>query len=225
MSAASAALAALEGLDISAAIRHLEAHASVQDVALEERPPSRLADIVAWEQKHQPWRLPADHRAFLMISDGLLLRWRVRCGEELLPLGAMHLNSLAELQPVPSSALVDHFGGPRAEFLAAGQQPLRAFELDSACSHGRVCLVFCEEQDPMKAQARLPSCCAPGPLPPHHGRPDARARTGVVPGPGVHLVLHRQLVHRLLPVCRRQPHPRAQHRTARHTRHRPAAAA
>ncbi len=129
-------------------ISRLEAHKSVREVTLAERAPARIADIITWEHENQPLRLPADLRAFFMLSDGLELSWRVKCADETLPLGSMHLNAIGQLLPV-TAPLLDHQGRQRAE-LPATRGGVRAFDLDSKCAHGRVCILYCGEED--KAQ-------------------------------------------------------------------------
>ena len=64
--------------DISlSVIRFLEQHEGVTSVDFVERRGASLSDIVAWEQEHKPFVLPNDYKAFLLISNGLLLRWHI----------------------------------------------------------------------------------------------------------------------------------------------------
>ena len=62
-----------------------------------ERSGAALSEIVAFEQEHQPYLLPNDYKAFLLISNGLLLRWHIRHHETEFPLGCFHLNELSRV--------------------------------------------------------------------------------------------------------------------------------
>ena len=136
--------------------RFLESHSFLQDVSLDERAAAEAADLAAWEAAHHPLVLPADLKAFYMVSDGLLLRWDVACGEEAMPLGSMQLNSIAQLQPLPASSLLNEAGAnaPELPVLPGNKRTLRAFDLDATCTCGRVCLLYCDGVDNSKAQAR-----------------------------------------------------------------------
>ena len=56
----------------------LQQHRGVTDVKWLERSPAVEEDLNEWEQKHSPYLLPQDMRAFYLISDGLLLKWQMR---------------------------------------------------------------------------------------------------------------------------------------------------
>ncbi|EOD30802.1 hypothetical protein EMIHUDRAFT_231097 [Emiliania huxleyi CCMP1516] len=125
----------------------LQALPSVECVELEERPKCSAASIAEWERQHSPLRLPNDYkarrlapRAFLLSSDGLLLRWSVLHCRQRLPIGHMHLARLADLRPVPDSAFLTATGERRPELPSEAQ--LRAVELDASTSSGRVCLLY-----------------------------------------------------------------------------------
>ena len=92
------------------------------------------ADIEEWERKFHPMNLPPDVKSFLMSSDGLKLTWHVRHGDDLLPLGCMHINSLAEMAPVPPEALLNESGELCAELpppLPTGLQASRGWAPDA----------------------------------------------------------------------------------------------
>ena len=62
-------------------------------------------------------------------------------GGDLLPLGAMRINALAEMTPVPPEALLNERGERCAELPAPLPGGTQAFDLDAQCSYGRVCLI------------------------------------------------------------------------------------
>ena len=91
--------------DISlSVINFLENHEGVASVDFVERRGITLAEITAWEQDNAPYQLPNDYKAFLLISNGLLLRWHIRHHDSEFPLGCLHLNKLASVQPIARNA-------------------------------------------------------------------------------------------------------------------------
>jgi tubulin polyglutamylase complex subunit 2 len=128
-----------------------------------------LHDIRAWETANHPHRLPDDFKSFIQVSDGLLLRWKIRWQDRDQPLGCLHLNRLRDVVPVR----LDHSHGHRhsgkhghhnrdgddddndsdedsgdddaatASVLSAkGARRFPAFDLDSTCAGGRVVFLY-----------------------------------------------------------------------------------
>ena len=52
------------------------------------------ATLMKWEEENTPYKLPEDYKAFLQISDGLCLTWKIQKNDQLFPLGCIHLNRL-----------------------------------------------------------------------------------------------------------------------------------
>lgn len=86
-------------------ISYLEEQVGVSGVHFADRPPAAPGDIDQWEQDNYPLLLPTELKNFLLISDGLLLRWYINYKEDLHPLGLMYLNSIAQLKRIKQ----DHF--------------------------------------------------------------------------------------------------------------------
>jgi hypothetical protein len=121
--------------------RHLESLALVESVDVAPNVPATAADIARWERLNQPFRLPRDLVAMLLVCNGAHAVWRVRVRGEMPLLGCVHVNTLAELQrlegPLAGAALLD-MGRERVRVGPAGA----AFNLDSCCVDGRVALVY-----------------------------------------------------------------------------------
>ena len=81
-------------------ISFLEKHRGVTDVKFFERPPITENQIIDWENKYFPCKLPNDYKSFLYISDGFLLKWHMKYNREVLPLGNMSLSPLQLLKPI-----------------------------------------------------------------------------------------------------------------------------
>ena len=56
--------------------------------------------INKWEEENAPFKMPDDFKAFLQISDGLSLNWKIKKNEMLFNLGQMHLNKLREIKRI-----------------------------------------------------------------------------------------------------------------------------
>jgi hypothetical protein len=53
-----------------------------------------------WEEENSPFQLPDDFKAFLQISDGLQLNWKIKKSEQIFNLGQMHLNKLRDIKKI-----------------------------------------------------------------------------------------------------------------------------
>jgi hypothetical protein len=56
--------------------------------------------ITKWEEENAPYLLPDDYKAFLQISDGLSLNWKIKKNDQIFPLGSMHLNKLRDIKRI-----------------------------------------------------------------------------------------------------------------------------
>ncbi len=56
--------------------------------------------IMKWEEENAPYQLPDDYKAFLQISDGLSLNWKIKKNDQIFPLGSMHLNKLRDIKRI-----------------------------------------------------------------------------------------------------------------------------
>lgn len=78
-----------------------------------------------------------------MISNGLLLRWNIGLGGEVIPLGNMHINSLDNIVPIEEED--PQYRDDSGEALIGNAaKKFHAFELDSSGADGRVALVYLE---------------------------------------------------------------------------------
>lgn len=62
-------------------ISFLENHIGISDVEFIERAGCADVSITKWEEENAPIRLPDDYKAFLQISDGLQLTWKIKKNE------------------------------------------------------------------------------------------------------------------------------------------------
>lgn len=56
------------------------------------------ATLEKWEAENAPYKLPDDYKAFLQISDGLSLNWKIQKNDSLHSLGCIHLNRLRDIK-------------------------------------------------------------------------------------------------------------------------------
>lgn len=81
-------------------ISFLENHIGIQEVEFVERQGVAEATITKWEEENAPIQLPDDFKAFLQISDGLQLGWKIKKNDQILPLGVMHLSRLRDIKRI-----------------------------------------------------------------------------------------------------------------------------
>jgi tubulin polyglutamylase complex subunit 2 len=119
-------------------IGFLESHKGVTDVELIERQGVSEDQIQQWDRENSPYSLPDDLKAFLQISDGLLLQWKVKLHNQVHPLGLMNLNRLREIRPIESEEfMLKRLGDESLE-----SADVRAFNLDRMVKDGRLALVY-----------------------------------------------------------------------------------
>jgi hypothetical protein len=124
-------------------IQFLESHHGVTNVQFYELGGASSGFIQDWEIKNKN-KLPDDLKSFLLISNGLLLKWQIKLqpnSTNEIPLGNMYIHPLDKMKPIPISM---------SEFEKAIQQDTKeeanklftaAFELEDTGS-GRVALVY-----------------------------------------------------------------------------------
>ena len=81
-------------------IGFLENHIGISEVNFIERSGVAEMSITKWEEENTPYQLPEDYKAFLQISDGLSLNWKIKRNDLSIPLGSMHLNKLRDIKKV-----------------------------------------------------------------------------------------------------------------------------
>lgn len=134
-------------------IQFLESHQGVTNVQFYELEGLNPSTIQDWEMKSK-YTLPADLKAFLQISNGLLINWQIKLqpnGGDV-PLGSMYIHPLEKIKPI---AITD------SEFETVAQSNTRnresanrsfssAFELDD--TGGKVALVYINQTPLLEAQ-------------------------------------------------------------------------
>ena len=81
-------------------IQFLESHIGITDVDLIERSGVAEMSLTKWEEENTPFQLPEDYKAFLQISDGLSLNWKIKKNDQSIPLGQMHMNKLRDIKKI-----------------------------------------------------------------------------------------------------------------------------
>ena len=71
----------------------------VQDVVLAEHQPSDNIAITSWEQRYSTL-LPHELKDFYLATDGFKLTWNYKVSNELISLGNMTINRIADLKRV-----------------------------------------------------------------------------------------------------------------------------
>lgn len=81
-------------------IQFLENHIGITSVEFVERVGCAESSIQKWEEENIPTKLPDDYKAFLQISDGLQLGWKIKKNDMIYNLGSMNLNRLREIKRI-----------------------------------------------------------------------------------------------------------------------------
>ncbi|XP_052443905.1 tubulin polyglutamylase complex subunit 2 isoform X2 [Carassius gibelio] len=130
--------------------RVLENLPGVLDVWFVEKPPAEKRCLLSWEQKNN-CALPEDLRDFYLTTDGFMLSWNTKLGNEVVPVGCMMISSVAQLRPLIQSnvysipntpTLADLNFDDDLEELDGPEKPhfdscCRIFELDPCNAMGR----------------------------------------------------------------------------------------
>mmetsp|Transcript_8334 Transcript_8334/g.15459 ORF Transcript_8334/g.15459 Transcript_8334/m.15459 type:complete len:293 (+) Transcript_8334:58-936(+) len=138
---------------VQTVLKYLESCGGVTSVQHTERPPATQSSIDLWESKNSPYVLPDDYKSYLLLSNGLLIRWMIEMNDEKLPIGCMQLNPIKKVKRinVTKFSLNDRDSGDQEssdedEYLAESKQALgskiAAFDIDSSCRGGRIGLLY-----------------------------------------------------------------------------------
>lgn len=109
--------------------------------------------IGKWEEENAPFKMPDDFKAFLQISDGLSLNWKIRKNDMQFNLGMMHLNKLREIKRIRDdkfrfASMVDEDDSSEDETIVSNEENkvpgenIGAFDIDSKCRNGRLALIY-----------------------------------------------------------------------------------
>jgi len=128
-------------------IDFLENHIGVADVDFVERSGVANITITKWEEENSPFVLPDDYKAFLQISDGLNLTWKIKKGDSNIPLGCMHLNKLRDIKKIKGekfsfSRIGQADDDDSDDEAAEAEEESNTFDIDSDLKHGKVALMY-----------------------------------------------------------------------------------
>jgi tubulin polyglutamylase complex subunit 2 len=128
-------------------IGFLENHIGITDVEFIERSGIAEMSLTTWEEENAPYTLPEDYKAFLQIFDGMSLSWRIKRGDQEIPLGNMHLNKLRDIKRIKGESFkFGRIGQNDADSSddddEGSKEEIAAFEIDSETKNGRVALLF-----------------------------------------------------------------------------------
>mmetsp|Transcript_31644 Transcript_31644/g.36120 ORF Transcript_31644/g.36120 Transcript_31644/m.36120 type:complete len:183 (+) Transcript_31644:3-551(+) len=150
-------------------ISFLESHIGISDVEFNsERQGVAEVTIAKWEEENAPYKLPDDYKAFLQISDGLSLNWKIKKNDQIYPFGCMHLNRLRDIKLIKEDEFVFSSVGAEyedsseedeqeledideekeeekeeiAEVPSSTKTVIAAFDMDSRVKDGRLALLY-----------------------------------------------------------------------------------
>nr|CAB3226581.1 tubulin polyglutamylase complex subunit 2-like [Phallusia mammillata] len=147
----------------------LEKRPGICDVRFSDYSPTPRHTLVSWEQRNT-CMLPDDLKNFYLTTDGMLLTWKVKIGDNEFPLGRLEINPIADLAKLSTTgstssasssiSLADVDYNSDSEDESNDQSHghphfdgrSRIFELDSCNGFGKVCLVYIKATPGMPAQ-------------------------------------------------------------------------
>lgn len=107
--------------------------------------------ITKWEEENLPYKLPDDYKAFLQISDGLQLTWKIKKNDfhrndQIFNLGSMHLNKLRDIKQINGEkfklASIAEEEDTSDDEKNAESAKVAAFDIDSKVKDGRLALLY-----------------------------------------------------------------------------------
>jgi len=155
-------------------ISFLEDQKRVTEIEFLERVGVSEAALNLWEEDHNPYKLPEDYKAFLQMSDGLQLTWKILKDGTAHPLGSMHLNKLSEVQMVKlakfklSAVGQEYCSSDEENEKDPNEEPatelkkkdtIAAFDIDSKAQDGRVVLLYKNTYTKPQIWFQDLSCC------------------------------------------------------------------
>lgn len=110
-------------------ISFLESHIGISDVEFNsERQGVAEVTIAKWEEENAPYKLPDDYKAFLQISDGLSINWKIKKNDQIYPFGCMHLNRLRDIKPIKEDEFI--FSSIGSEYEESEEDEMELKDID-----------------------------------------------------------------------------------------------
>lgn len=125
-------------------ISHLEQCEECRTVTFQGHDPVAPHEIVLWERKNSPLKVPEDLKRFMTIMNGFTLNWAVDIDERLVPIGDIRILKLDQIIRHPCvEATIAPSSIPFMENRSI-PDPLRCsmFILDSSCELGDIVLLY-----------------------------------------------------------------------------------
>lgn len=121
-------------------ISYLETFPECRNVAFQGSEPVQSTEVMSWERKNGPCKLPADLKVFYAIFNGFNLTWNIEIGDKIETLGEMRLNKLDTILKTSADFFVqdklpDEVNAPTAKNCTL-------FTLDSSCPLGDIVLLY-----------------------------------------------------------------------------------
>lgn len=139
-------------------ISFLENHIGITSVDFVERPGCADITIQKWEEDNAPIKLPEDYKAFLQISDGLQLGWKIKKNDQILELGSMNLNRLREIKRIQGEKFrFGTLGEPDEDSSDDDEldEEIYAYEIDTKCKGGRLALIYTDVQKDSQSKPQI----------------------------------------------------------------------
>jgi len=129
-------------------LSYLALYDEVANVRLYSGEAKASGEILQWERKNLPYKIPADMKEFYAIFNGLRLLWKVNVAGKLCIIGDMGLLSISDMQRIPLDGTFDCSAAS-----APDSKTCAAFVISRLPRGGRVVLLYRQPTE----QASTPS--------------------------------------------------------------------
>lgn len=121
-------------------ISYLESFPECRMVSFQGNEPAMASELLAWERRNHPWKLPQDLRAFYSIFNGFNLSWSVEVGDKIETIGEMRLHKVDSITKCTSEFFVQE--KLPEDISAPNSKTSTLFLLDPSCPLGEIVLLY-----------------------------------------------------------------------------------
>lgn len=124
-------------------ISYLEHCEECRTVTFQGNDAAASHELLIWEKRNAPLRLPEDLRRFYSMMNGFSLNWAVEIDEKLVTIGEMRLNRLEHIIRNPCEATISTPSLPYMEMSSLPDvSKCSMFTLDPGCEFGDIVLLY-----------------------------------------------------------------------------------
>lgn len=125
-------------------LSNLELYEEVSSIEVSSSSTKAWAEIIAWEKKHFPYKLPGDLKDFYSAFNGLDVKWKVDVAGKLSTIGNIKFLPISEIQRIASEGIYQLGSRLSLDFKTSA---IFVFEILSMPFDGKIALVYRQPED------------------------------------------------------------------------------